>query len=504
MPVAAAAHGQRYPQHVIPLLCFSHEWQGLRRRVLLLLRNALSSFGATRNEFRKFLACEVRNRILFAKASRPPTAMADSSKKRKRPSGDASQKPAKLIKVAYAAEQSVYPVIASTPGITAPNVPFKAFTKSRSKAAKHPAPATHDVLLHSSAHAAVDYTAAPTAADQHVKHYLGIYDEAANKLRIVPAYSSTLRVAPRKHAAVNEEAERKARSTYASQREALGKEFGTKKAQKMIASRTENAITKDTKGKGRRDDVQDAVLGAMEDDEDAAPLKQEAMEEELLANKPIPRPNMQAESVEDVYAFNTLVPPYDAKLLQVKDWQEKARNNEPVMFSHRYPADRLGQVGKSENVNRIKALRYLTLLLEFHDALSTGGRGLKKVPKKEFLSKKLAAWPESLVDSVRRRFSDQGQELPKWHQDFLYTHICALALYVDGWRTETSMLKDDLKMETRQVSQYMMELGAKIGPVTEKEREAMGLKSKAQAANVRVARLKLPLEFPKPRVGRKR
>ena len=109
---------------------------------------------------------------------------------------------------------------------------------------------------------------------------------------------------------------------------------------------------------------------------------------------------------------------------------------------------------------------------------------------------KLSYWPEQLVDSVRRRFSDINNELSKWHMDNLYTHMCALSLFVDGWATDTTDLRNDLRMENKQISQYFLELGCKITGPTETERKARNM-TKAQAAATRIAKLKLPLEFPK-------
>jgi DNA-directed RNA polymerase I subunit RPA49 len=60
-----------------------------------------------------------------------------------------------------------------------------------------------------------------------------------------------------------------------------------------------------------------------------------------------------------------------------------------------------------------------------------------------------------------------------------------------------------LRLENKQVGQYFHELGCRVGPPTEKERENRGM-SKAQAAATRIAKLKLPLDFPKPRMMRKR
>ncbi|KAK5120020.1 hypothetical protein LTR85_007096 [Meristemomyces frigidus] len=442
--------------------------------------------------------------------------MADTTgaKKRKRQSnggGSANKKVAfegaaagASIKVTYSDDDGLHPVLLSAPGLTAPSTPFESYAKASSSkhASTTPKPSTHSLLLHSSQHPRLDCTATASSLDQHQSHYIAVFDPAANQLQITPAHHLSLRSIPRKIS--DDLLAQQQQRTFAQQREQLGQEFGTKKAKKAIASKTENAITKDGKGKGPRSDAASAVLESMADAAAATP-KKEDIERDLLASKPIPKPNLSAENVEEVYPFNTLLPPADARLVPVKEWQDKARANEEIKFSHRFPAHRVNAIGASDDILKLKALSYLNLLLEFHDSLQNAGRAGKKVPKKEILTKKLAAWPEQLVDAVRRRFANAANELPKWHMDNLYTHICALSLYVDGWTTNTTDLKEDLKMENKTVVAYFNELGCKVSAPTEKDRERMGKGvGKAQASAMRMARLKLPLEFPKARAGRRK
>jgi DNA-directed RNA polymerase I subunit RPA49 len=406
------------------------------------------------------------------------------------------------IKVTFADADGLQPVLVATPGLTAPQIPFKAYSKALSSKNSSAAtkPRTHDMLLESSRHPRLDYTATASHIDnQNLAHYIAVFDPKTSELQVRPAHHLSLRANPRLEGAASE---KKARS-FAQQKEELGKAFGTRKAKKVIASRTENAIVKDgNKGKGKKDDVQDAILDTMAETTADQPGK-EQMEADMLASKPIPKPNLAAENVEDVYTFNTLILPHEARLVPVKDWQDKVRADEALEFTHRFPASRVAALAKGGDIQRLKALRYLTLLLEFYSALANAGKAGKKVPKKEILSKRLGHWPEALVDSVRRRFANQNNELPKWHLDNLCTHICALSLLVDGWSTSTADLKDDLRLENKVIGQYFAELGCRLGSPTEKERAVWGL-NKAVAATVKVARLKLPLEFPKVRAGRRR
>jgi DNA-directed RNA polymerase I subunit RPA49 len=389
--------------------------------------------------------------------------------------------------------------------VNAPKLAFKAYSKPSSgkHAGKDVRPTTHEVLLQSSQHPRLDYTAAPSSLDQHLSHYIAVFDPASKKLDITPAHHLNLRSALRSEA-VEEDQDK---LSYAKQREELGREFGTKKARKAIASKTENAITNpNDKGKGKVTDVQTAILDNVADATTGATTSQKAEQDAdaMLAAKPIPKPNVTASSVEEVYPLKTLIPANDMRLIPTKDWQDKNRAGEDIQFKHRFPAFRLSPIVKSGDNSKLSALRYLTLLLEFHDSLASAGRAAaKKVPKKDILAKKLEGWPPALVDTVRKRFTNEsGSELAKWHLDNLYTHICALSLYIDDWVTDTSHLKDDLKLETKVISQYFLELGCKVAAPSEGERTRLNL-GKAQAKVTRMAKLKLPLEFPKPRVGRR-
>lgn len=388
-------------------------------------------------------------------------------------------------------KKSLCPVIASSPGLQPPSISFNAYQNSEN---------SHDVLLHSSQHPRLDYTAVPVTLDAGLAHYTAVFDQKTNKLTIVPAkhlnLRGTLRPDEEEEAAIAHRG-----MTNLSQREALGREFGTKKAKKAIASKTENAITSNAnnKGKGAVDATQTAILDAV-GETTAGVVSRETQEMAAFAAKPIPPPNLDATQVEEVYPRHVLIPPSHANLIQIKDLHDNVVNEIAVEFNHRFPAKRVSDIGKSGDLDRLRAIQYIALLLDFHDALS-GGR-TKKIPPRDTLHNNLSAFPPELVDAVRRRFSSpEGPELGKFHMDRLYTHICALSLYIDGWSTHLSDLRDDLRLDAKRLQQYCQELGCVVKPPTETERTKFKI-PKAMATVARIARLRLPLVFPK--VSRRR
>jgi len=305
---------------------------------------------------------------------------------------------------------TLLPFAASSPGLNIPNHSFKTFAKpttksnTKSSSTSTPTPSTHDLLLHSQSHPKLDYQATQDSSET-LTHYVAVYDPTTSSLQVLPAHPLTVRTTLRSE--TQQVAADNAARTFAQQREDLGLAFGTKKAQKALRSRYENAITTGAdrdKVAGRLDAVESAVMDSVKDASAAMPEKQD-LQDEILSSKPIPRPNLNAQSVEDAYPLSTLVPAGEMRALAVKDWQDAVEAGENVKCGSRFVAHRLHWVAKSEDVPKLKALKYMLLLIDFHNALQHG-RGGKKVPQKEKLQAKMTGWTDGLIDSVRRRFAD--------------------------------------------------------------------------------------------------
>lgn len=74
-----------------------------------------------------------------------------------------------------------------------------------------------------------------------------------------------------------------------------------------------------------------------------------------------------------------------------------------------------------------------------------------------------------------------------------------MACLVDNYDVETFDLQEDLKLETKVMSQYFSEIGAKIVPLGAAEARKL---DKVSAAQRKIAKLRLPLVFPKVSFGR--
>ena len=219
--------------------------------------------------------------------------------------------------------------------------------------------------------------------------------------------------------------------------------------------------------------------------------------------KPRPKANTETEVLAEVYPIEDLVGTANLEVISVGSWLDKIEAGEDVSTSSRFVSHRLRRIVTSKDVLKIKTLRYLLLLLDWYAALKPGGHEGKKLSsnKDEIRKAVSIAGPISsaIMDNVRRQFAPDGV-LNKWAVDCFMTHVCALALHTDDFTTDVHDLKEDLKLEAKAIKDYFTELGCKVSAPAEAERKKRGW-SKAEAQVHRIAKLRLPLEFPKQRLG---
>lgn len=198
-----------------------------------------------------------------------------------------------------------------------------------------------------------------------------------------------------------------------SLRQELGMAFGTKKAKKNIASLAENAI-----GPRKARDISPgsvtravkanpsamAVLESMAVSADNAPSMAD-LQAHIDSAKPRPRFNVNAQKPEEVYEVKTIIGDEVMKELKVRPWVDAVEANEEVQTNSRYVSHRLRALCQDDEIIRLKALKYMLLLLDFFMALRPKKDGGKKLPEREELQKKMGA-DKFLIDTVRRRFAD--------------------------------------------------------------------------------------------------
>ncbi|KAI1331116.1 RNA polymerase I associated factor, A49-like protein [Xylariaceae sp. FL0255] len=431
------------------------------------------------------------------KRKRGEEGVSQSKKKVAIETPPASAQPDKIKVSSVQIGSTCPPVLASHPGLCVPNsVKFQAYTKSSAKQ-KRSKNAPTDLMLHSSSHSKLDYTAkeeGPGGCESHLKHYIGVFDPITEELSVLEAKKMTIRGIVRSQQPAEDDLQNRLASKTAMQRRNdLGQAFGTKKAKKALAAITENAIV-DTNAKSKKGDASSQAIMASMSEVTSTMATREDLQAAADAAKPVPPGDFEAQDIQGVYTPEGLIGPEILSAIPIKDWQDAVKKNTNKLMTSAFVASRLNPVGEGPNsTTRLKALRYLEFLIKL-SKVAKGGRGkASRLPPPEKLRELLQPAPEPVIQSIRRKFSS-SQEIDKFHRDLLYTYCCALAAILSNYEFETSKIRYDLGLDEKQFAQYFREIGGKVKSVTGKEK----------GTRVQMAALSLPLDFPKVRFHRRR
>ncbi|KAK6222261.1 DNA-directed RNA polymerase I subunit rpa49 [Pestalotiopsis sp. IQ-011] len=427
----------------------------------------------------------------------------NSSKSRKKASVQAPALPQTIKVASVKTVKTCPPVIATAPGLCLPgDVPFQAYSKPElftPKKSKKSAPTPTNLVLHSSAHRTLDYTAKEDGVggnESHLKHYIGVFDPATGSLSVMEAKKMAVRGVVRSQKAPEDKAaDRSLPKTMTELRNDLGEAFGTKKARKAIASITQNAIApeKAMLGAGGSPRKLDATAQAMMESIQES-TRGMATREELQASvdqaKPVPPGNFEATEIQEVYKPEHMIGADILISCPIKDWQDSAKKQLPLQLPYQFISTNMYTIAAGpKSTDRLRLLRYLNYLIIFIKIAKPGAqRGVLRVPPKQQLHDKMESAPAPVIESIRRKFSSNG-EIRKFHRDLLMTYSCAIAAILMNYEFETSALRQDLGLDERQFAQYWREIGGKLSnPV-----------GKVKGTKMQVAKLGLPLEFPQVR-----
>lgn len=306
--------------------------------------------------------------------------------------------------------------LATTPGLHFPSrISFNPYKRTKIL----PEGASELLLLQSSEHARLDYTAQEEldgSSESQLKDYVGVYDPATKKLQLVPVKRVTVRSTLRRETEEMQEEQEKAevQQTMMAKRNALASEFGSKKSRKALDDMTANAITSGKPGdppSARNDDVAENVLQKMAAATGAMPTKQE-LEAAIDSSKPRPTPNLQAEYPGDVYPIEAIVGNELMTMIEVKDWVDASAAGQGVNVSSKYVARRIVKLARNKQIQKLKVLRFILLCVNFAAALQGGGKGPKKIPQKGKLEAMMGDdAPQGCIMAIRRKFAREGYVL---------------------------------------------------------------------------------------------
>ncbi|KAJ5647487.1 hypothetical protein N7490_003859 [Penicillium lividum] len=490
----------------------------------------------------------------------------DKTEKKRKRASDRLERPSKKAALELQAlpplaasvvedKSELAPVIATTPGILDSKVlRFNPYIKARDgkrqtqTLARNPGIVASEMLLQSSEHEKMDFVGREGAGDDtdsQLKHYVAVVDPERKTWQIVEARRVTLRGGVRTLKNDEDEESEEESNTMRAQRTALTNTFGTKQSRKAVQSMAENAQLSNAPA-GSVTEAGAALISSLPADVASGKAKALNVQAEVQAAKPLPTPNLTAAHPLDFYPIETLVPGGQSTLRQltgIEEWKQQVEAGLAITTGSRYVASRVEAVVLSGNQEKLQVLRFIQLLLEFARALKSGrsaagaGRGSKKLPPRDELRKILSSTsgvktdeedssvellPDSVLDALRRRFAPSGGTVSKHDLTLLHTSICALSLHIppqpakDGGSssmggngpnelaTDPADLRDDLRLDSNTVQQYFRELGCRIDRPRETEYAKWNIKGGRAEANARrIARLRIPVEFPKVSRGGK-
>ncbi|VDC02261.1 unnamed protein product [Peniophora sp. CBMAI 1063] len=285
-------------------------------------------------------------------------------------------------------------------------------------------------------------------------------------------------------------------------RNALGEAFGTKKAKANIRAYERNKVDV-----GALENVAGALQDRIDLGTENLPSQEEA-QEQADASRLIPPYNVNASTPEDAYPLHGIIPESEWNALDGIVSSIKAAD-EHVARLKCLPYTRSSWIGMhmkqayhgdaKPKSSMLKMLVYVATLLTFR------GVAGKRVPEREKLLEKMAPVPETVVDALLSRFTENARgstsrSMTSSMEALLLAHAFALCLKIDHFATDTATIASDLKVATTKVNSQFKSLGCTVRELPVAEMKRLGLPSSAASKR---AVLTTPLTFPKPRTKRR-
>jgi DNA-directed RNA polymerase I subunit RPA49 len=374
----------------------------------------------------------------------------------------------------------------------------------------------------------IDYTATEDAnpTEKHLKHYVAVYDPTYGQLQVTDAKKMSVRSSVRQQEPSHDEGDSpdmKPTTNYSS-RAALTHAFGTKKSKKAVQSVAENRLLSQG-ADNPNSPISNALLSSMPAREGVDRLM-DSPTSVIQANKPLPVPDLTTNDITKFYPLSSLVFPAPASetlsKMPVEEWKDSIERKKPISLNSRFVAVNSTHVIKAaianpENNdvhNTMQILRYLLVLIELARQLPTF-RSDKRLPPPE----KWTLWfsgsiPQSLLQKIIQKFCPNGMGPSQYNMTLLRTTILALTLHIPppSGNSETGILatqpydiQQDLNLNPEDVRKLYRELGCRWESATDVELERWGLKklkkTKEMPQAPKFAKLRFPVEFPKPSRG---
>ena len=374
----------------------------------------------------------------------------------------------------------------------------------------------------------IDYTATEdaNATEKHLKHYIAVYDPASGQLQVTDAKKMSVRSSVRQQEPIHDEGDSpdiKPTTNYSS-RAALTHAFGTKKSKKAVQSVAENKLLSQG-ADNPNSPISNALLSSMTAREGMNKLM-DSPTSVIQANKPLPVPDLTTNDIKKFYPLSALVFPAPAletlSKMPVEEWKASVERKKPISPNSRFVAINSTHVIKaalanpenSDIRNTMQILRYLLVLLELARQLPTFHSDKRLPPPEKWMLWFSGSIPQPLLQGIIQKFCPNGMGPSKHNMTLLRTTILALTLHIPPpsgnsgagiLATQPYDIQQDLNLNPEDVRKLYRELGCRWESATDAELERWGLKklnkTKEMSQAPKFAKLRFPVEFPKPSRG---
>ncbi|KAG5417210.1 RPA49 [Candida metapsilosis] len=281
-----------------------------------------------------------------------------------------------------------------------------------------------------------------------------------------------------------------------TQRNALGEAFGTKKAKQAITNLEKNRIDAD-KLQDMEMDIIDTVQDTLASNK--ADSSTVSVKNDDFSNSPVPKPNVDATNVEDIYPIKSIIPAKDWSYIRV---QSIFTDSDPISqfpSSPEFIKQRLSTIIEHENLEKLQILYYASLLFAIYEN--------RRVSSKDSLMTKLGNKPsEALIDTILSNFTiarttkfgkskDRSFTIDPHNEDKLLCYLIILILHLSNFSVALNPLARDLKLKPTKLVALFRAVGAIIKSATVGEAEALGI-PKSSVGTYKIAHLKVPFKMP--------
>jgi len=287
------------------------------------------------------------------------------------------------------------------------------------------------------------------ADEELMDHYVGLYDTETEELKVMPAYMVHVQRTVKSLQEQDCAPISPSTTLWRERRNALGEAFGTKKVKSAIRSAHANRLDVSL-----MDGVKDAIVTDVSSAIRNIPSIAE-MQTAAEVDRPIPRPNLEAEDASQVYSIDSIISEAELNVIDINPLlngkSDDLCNYLPYLDSA-YSFGRIRSALQSEtkDVRRIKLLYYVNLMMAFNAASVMGDR--------KGVTKRLKYPADILVDGLFSRYTEvsttrtgdlsQRAIMTSHSKDKLMCYMFALILILDAYRVEIQLLQEDLSLRS--------------------------------------------------------